>query len=160
MRLSSLLIVMVATSSLGVTPGGKLCIRAKDTRVQKEAAAKSATVMTLQPGTEVIWNGVSEKDNEWHSVTAAGRKGFVRRSELAPNCPQRELDSTTRKEMSAPSFAASGAGIKDGPMTVTYAHASEADQTAAAELIYVEQLNQAKATSAAVAAKNKELHQP
>ncbi len=160
MRLSIFLILTLATTAFAIAPGGKLCINAKDTRVQKEPSAKSAAVITLQPGTEVIWNGVSEKDKEWHSVQASGRKGFVRRSELSPNCPQLEVDSTTGKQLSQAAFASSGAAVKDGPRTVTYAHASAADQTAAAELIYVEQLNQAKATPAALVAKNQELHQP
>ena len=160
MRLSVLLILTVAASALAIAPGSKLCIKGKDTRVQKEASAKSATVVTLQPGAEVIWNGVSAKDTEWHSVQASGKSGFVRRSELSPHCPEREVDSSTGKQLSAPAFASSGAANKDGPLTVSYANSGSAIQTAAAELIYVEQLNLAKATPAALVAKNKELQQP
>lgn len=155
MRVLIGLILSVATGALAVSPGDKLYIRSKDTQVLKEPRTGAPAVATLQQGTEVIWAGVSEKDNQWHQVNFAGKKGFLQRSQLSPNRPQLELDSVNSRPMSGPAFANSGAVNKDAPPP--YAQ-DPAQREAAAELIYVEQLNQTKATPAAIVAKNRELH--
>ncbi len=159
MRILLTLILCAATSSLAVAKGGKLYIKSKDTKVMKEPSPKSVAVVTLQPGTEVVWNGPSAKDKLWHEVTFGGKKGFVHMHALSPNRPQEEIDASTGKPMSAQAFASSGAavGCRFGASSTVY-KSSSATEEAAAELIYVEELNKAKATPEALMAKNKELH--
>ena len=61
--------------------------------------------------------------------------------------------------MSAAAFASSGAAVKDGDMgRGANSQRSQAESAAAAELIYVEELNKAKATPEALKAKEKELN--
>lgn len=160
MRVLISLVFLAASSALAVVPGGRLYVRSADTALLKEPKVKAATVIKLQPGDEVTWMGVSDKDKEFHAVERNGKKGFVHRSNLSPNQPQNELDASTNKPMSHQAFAASGAATKDGDMGRGQ-RSWEGDPKllqAAAELLYLEELNKAKATPAAVAAKNKELH--
>lgn len=163
MRFPRLLLVVVlacAQGALAISVGGKLYVSSKDALLLKEPKAKAAKVDTLQPGTEVVWLGVSEKNKQYHQVQVGSTKGFVLLSALTPNKPQSELDAASGKPMSPPAFAASGAANKDGPRASTYRSQSPALQAAAAELIYVEELNKRQATPEALAAKNKSLHAP
>lgn len=161
MRFSPLLIALVlsaAPSALAVSVGGKLYVKTKDTPLLKDPKSSSAKVSTLQPGTEVTWKGASAKDKQFQEVEAAGKKGFVSTSNLTPHQPQQEIDGSRGKPMSGQAFAASGAATK-GPFGPSHAQyqGSAATQEAAAELIYVEELNKAKATPQALEAKNKAL---
>lgn len=160
MRTLLLLTLCVSTGALAIAKGGTLYIRSKDTALLKEPKANSQSLMKLQPGTEVVWNGPSEKDKSFHEVVVGGKKGFVLMSSLSPNKPQTEVDSSSGKPMSAAAFANSGAASKDGDMGRggNYAQRSPAESAAAAELIYVEELNKAKATPEALRAKEKELN--
>lgn len=160
MRTLLLLTLCVSTGALAIAKGGTLYVRAKDASLMKEPKAKSATVLKLAQWTEVVWNGPSEKDKQWHAVMVAGKKGFVRITELSPNKPQLEVDSSTGKPMSTPAFAASGAATKDGDMGRGTVQRSASDSATEAELIYVEELNKAKATPEALSAKEKELRGP
>ncbi|MDP3152319.1 MAG: hypothetical protein Q8N23_06585 [Archangium sp.] len=159
MRIFLTLILCAATSALAIAKGGKLYIKTKDAALMKQPNAKSVAIARLQPGTQVIWNGPSEKDKSWHEVSVDGKKGFVKMQDLSPNQPQSELDTTTGKPMSAEAFASSGAsvGCRFGASTSVY-KTNSATEAAAAELIYVEELNKAKATPEAILAKHKELH--
>ena len=161
MRFSPLLLALVlsmAPRAHAVAVGGKLYVKSKDTPLLKEPKASSAKITTLQPGAEVTWKGASAKDKQFQEVEAAGKKGFVLTSNLTPSQPQQEVDGSTNKPTSAPPFASSGAATKGtfGPSHAPYQ--STASQEAAAELIYVEELNKAKATPQALEAKNKALH--
>lgn len=147
-----------AGGAWAVAKGGKLYIKSKDTKVLKDAKAGAGAVTTLQPGTEVVWQGASEKDKTFHAIEAGSKKGFVLMSNLSPSKPATEIDSTSGKPMSAQAFASSGAATKAlTPAGVTYAKDNVSKTEAAAEIIYAEQHNFAKATPAAVAAKAKEL---
>lgn len=159
MRVLISLVFLAASSALAVVPGGLLYVRSPDTALLKEPKVKAAAVMKLQPGDEVTWRGVSEKDKEFHAVERNGKKGFVHRSNLSPNRPQDELGVANRP-MSQQAFAASGAATKDGDMGRGQRSwdGDAKSLQAAAELLYLEELNKEKATPAAVAAKNKELH--
>jgi hypothetical protein len=160
MRSSLLLLTLVlstAQSALAIAVGGKLYVKSKDTPLLKDPKASSAKLTTLQPGTEVTWKGASAKDKQFQEVEANGKKGFVLTSNLSPQQPQQEFDGSVGKPMSAQAFANSGAATKDGPPRTQY-QGSSAAQEAAAELIYVEELNKAKATPQALEAKNKALH--
>lgn len=162
MRFSPLLIALVLSTAPGafaVSVGGKLYVKTKDTPLLKDPKASSAKVSTLQPGTEVTWKGASAKDKQFQEVEAAGKKGFVSTTNLTPQQPQQELDGASGKPMSVQAFAASGAATTKGPFGSPRAQTggSPATQEAAAELIYVEELNKAKATPQALEAKNKAL---
>jgi hypothetical protein len=162
MRSSLLLLAFVVSTAqpaLAIAVGGKLYVKSKDTPLLKDPKASSAKVSTLQPGTEVTWKGASAKDKHFQEVEAAGKKGFVLTSNLTPHQPQQEIDGSSGKPMSGQSFASSGASTK-GPFGPSHAQSggSPATQETAAELIYVEELNKAKATPQALEAQNKALH--
>ena len=159
LALAALALLCAGGAWAAITKGATLYIKSKDTKVLKDPKAGAATVTTLQPGAEVVWNGASEKDKQFHEINAAGKKGFVLMSNLSPNKPKAEIDSSTGQPMSSQAFASSGAATKAlTPAGVKYAEASGVSQKeAAAEIIYVEQLNIAKATPVAVAAKAKDL---
>lgn len=158
MRLPLLLTLCTATIAFAIPVGSTLYIKTKDTPLLKEAKPTAVAIVKLQPGTAVVWLGVSAKDNVFHQVEVGGKKGFVLRSNLSPNEPQAELvDSGSGKPMSAQAFASSGATIK-GPFPTPRRYDGTAEAEAAAELIYVEELNKAKATPEALAKKDKELH--
>lgn len=157
-RAVAAIVLLSAGGAWAVAKGGKLYIKSKDTRVLKEPKAGAKEVTKLQPGAEVVWNGASEKDKQFHEIVAGGKKGFVLMSNLTPNAAVQEVDSSTGKPMSAQAFATSGAATKAlTPAGVTYAKGSVEKSEAAAEIIYAEQHNFAKATPAAVETKSKEL---
>lgn len=158
MRALAAVALLGAGGAWAVSKGGKLYIKSKDTKVLKDPKAGSTPITTLQPGTEVIWNGASEKDKQFHEITTGGKKGFVLMSNLTPNQALPEFDASTGKPMSAQAFASSGAATKAlTPAGITYAQGSVQKGEAAAEIIYVEQHNIAKGTPAAIANKAKEL---
>lgn len=156
-RLLVVLVVSCATGALAVEEGGKLYIKTKDTLLLKEPKAKAARVDTLQPGAEVVWLGVSEKNNQFHQVQVGAKKGFVSRADLTPHRPQLELDAASGRPMSPQAFAQSGAAPRSAPL---WRGKGPEVQAAAAELLSVEELNRAKATPQAVAQKSKALHAP
>lgn len=152
--------LLSASGAFAVKVGDDLFIKSKDTKVLKDAKAGAAAVgAPLQPGTKVKWLGPNEKDKQFHQIEANGKKGFVLMSNLSPNAPQQEVDASTGKPMSAQAFASSGAATKAlTPAGVKYAKGSGVKESeAAAQIIYVEQLNIAKGTPTAVAAKAKAL---
>ena len=158
MKALAAIALISASGAWAVAKGGTLYIKSKDTKVLKDPKADSKPVVTLQPGAEVVWNGASEKDKTFHEVVSGGKKGFVLMTNLSPSKPAQEIDSSNGKPMSAQAFASSGAATTAlTPAGVTYAKDSPGKAEAAAEIIYVEQLNFAKGTPAAVAAKAKEL---
>lgn len=142
-----------------VKKGDPLFIKSKDTKVLKDPKADAKAVTTLQPGTEVTWNGPSEKDNHFHEVMANGKKGYVLMTNLTPNKPAEEISGSTGKPISPQAFASSGAATKAlSPAGVNYAKGKGASaEEAAAEIIHVEEFNKQKGTPEAVAAKAKEL---
>ena len=161
MRLFLLLVLVLSGSALAVEKGGKLYIKSKDTKVRKDPKANAATVLTLQPGQEVIWNGASVKDKEWHEISVDGKKGFVQRADLTPHAPMQEIEASTGKPINAQAFAASGYGYtvcSFGASTTARSGGSPAEQETRAELIYLEELNREQGTLAALDAKNRELH--
>lgn len=157
-RAVAVIALIGASGAWAVAKGGKLYIKSKDTKVLKEAKAGAATAATAQPGDEVIWNGPAA-DKQFHEVMYKGKKGFVLMANLSPSAPVAEIDASSGKPMSAQSFASSGAATKGlTPAGVKYAKASgQGEADAAADIIYVEEHNKAKATPALVAAKAKEL---
>jgi hypothetical protein len=150
-RALCLLLSCLATSGWAIAKGGTLYIKGKDTVVLSAPRAGASKVATLQPGDAVIWLGPSEKDKTFHQISFGSKKGFVLMTNLTPNKPVVELLDQEGKPVP---FAFSGAGSRECPPT----YQGQGNKTeAAAELIYVEELNKAKATPEAIEAKNKEL---
>ena len=152
-------VLLLSSAAFAVAKGGTLYIKSKDTKVLKDAKASASAVATLQPGDEVIWNGASEKDKAFHEVQVKGKKGFVLQANLSPTKPAEEVDSSTGKPISKQAFASSAAATKAlTPAGVKYAKGNGVKSSeAAAQIIYVEELNKAKGTPEAIAAKSKAL---
>ena len=148
-----------AGGAWAVAKGGKLYIKSKDTKVLKDPKAGATAVVTVQPGTEVVWNGASDKDKAFHDVSVKGKQGFVLMSNLSPNQVSAELDASSGKPMSAQAFASSGAATKAlTPAAIKYSETKKGTaEESAAMVIYVEEHNRAKGTTEAIAMKSKEL---
>lgn len=158
-RALAVVALLSATGAFAVAKGGTLYIKSKDTKVLKEPKAGAAAVSTVQPGTEVIWNGASEKDKQFHEISVGGKKGFVLMANLSPSKPQQELSQSTGKPMSAQAFASSGAATKAlTPAAIKYSQAKEGNaKESAAQVIYAEEHSKAKSGPEALAMKSKEL---
>lgn len=150
------LLPLLSFTAAAIEKGGTLYVRDADTALLKEPKSGSAKMATLQAGAEVIWQGVSEKDNRFHTVLVGGKKGFLARGDLTPHKPQTELRAEPPPPREVP-FAQSGAAVTDGPPR---ARGNPAQEQAAAELLYLEALNRQQATPAAVEARRKALHAP
>lgn len=154
-----LVALLSAAGASAVKKGEALFIKSKDTKVLKDPKATAKAVVTLQPGTEVIWNGASEKDKQFHEVSVNGKKGYVLMTNLTPNKPTDEISGSTGKPISPQAFASSGAATKAlSPAGISMAKSAGPSGTeAAAEIIYVEEFNKQKGTPEAQNAKAKEL---
>ena len=159
-RALAVMALLSAGGAFAITKGGTLYIKAKDVKLLKEPKVGSAAVnpKVLDVGSEVKWVGASDKDKTFHEVEVSGKKGFVLLTNLGTTKPLIEV-AEGGKPMSAQAFASSGAATKGlTPAGVKYAKASgQSAADAAADVIYVEEHNKAKATPALVAAKAKEL---
>lgn len=143
--------MLSATGAWAVAKGGNLYIKSKDTKVLKEPKAGSPAVTTLQPGAEVVWNGASEKDKQFHEIASGSKKGFVLMSNLSPNKPQTELPTSDGKPLSAEAFASSAAATKAlTPAAVKYADGNPSATEAAGQIIYAEEHNRIKGTPEAI----------
>lgn len=114
-RLTSLVLggLLLASEALAVKPGGKLYIKARDSRVLEKADPKSKTLGLLQPGDEVTWNGADAANKQFHAVDAGKVKGFTLQSNLSPSKPQLErLAKDDGAPIDPKAFASSGAATK------------------------------------------------
>src|SRR4051812_13737067 len=102
----------LAGAAFAVAPGGKLFIRARNTRLQKDSSPTAEVVKLLQPGDEVVWNGADAKDKKWHKVTAGSVSGVVFQANLSPKPPNTELLAKTGGGVNPQAFASSGAATK------------------------------------------------
>jgi hypothetical protein len=153
MRLLILSILCASTCVLAFSKGSKLYVKANDTVLHKQPGGQGPQVAKLHAGTAVIWNGASEKDQQWHEVSVDGKRGFVQLQDLSPHERAAEIDAVTGKPLNVQAFASLAAAMK-----VAHYKGSGTESAAAAELIYLEELNKLTATPAALASKNKELH--
>lgn len=151
--------VLLAGTALAVSPGGKLFVKAKNTKVYDKPNASAKVVGTLQPGDEVTWNGSAKANPQFHDVTFAKGKGFAHQSTLSPKKPTGEVLTSDGAPVSAQAFASSGAATKAlTEAGVKYAAEKGPDaQAAAAEVIYVEEWSKASATPETVAKHQKAL---
>ena len=128
-RLPTLLaLVCVATSgsALAVPPGGTLYIKAKNTHLKASNSPTADTLVVLQPGKAVTYNG-REGSTPWCKVTVAADKkapvqGFIYQANLGVSPPSLEVTSKNPgKPLSPEAFASSGAAVKAlGPGAIEY----------------------------------------
>ncbi|HYO54005.1 SH3 domain-containing protein [Archangium sp.] len=128
-RLPALLaLACVATSgtALAVKPGGKLYVKAKNTHLKATNSPTADTLVVLQPGREVTYNGRAG-NTPWCKVTVPVDKkspmqGFVYQANLAISPPSLEVISKNPdKQLSPEAFASSGAAVKAlGPGAIEY----------------------------------------
>jgi len=138
-----LALAMASGSALAVKVGEPLYVRAKNTKIFESPAADAAVVATLQPGQQVTWQG-SHETKGWHKVEVNGKQGVTMQANLTPNKPSTEL-TASGAEVDPQAFASSGAASKAlSEGSVKYADAKGGLESAAIQLITLEQL--AKAT--------------
>jgi hypothetical protein len=129
-RLPALLLlacVATAVPALAVTPGGTLYIKAKNTHVKASSSPTANTLVVLQPGNAVKYDG-REGTTPWCKVTVAADKkgstvqGFVYQANLGVSPPSLEVTSKNPgKPLSPEAFASSGAAVKAlGPGAIEY----------------------------------------
>jgi hypothetical protein len=128
-RLPTLLaLVCVATSgtALAVTPGGTLYIKAKNTHLKASSSPTADTLVVLQPGKSVTYDGRAG-NTPWCKVTVPVDKkgpvqGFVYQANLSISPPSMEVTSENPgKPLSPEAFASSGAAVKAlGPGAIEY----------------------------------------
>lgn len=102
---------LFAAPAWAVKVGDTLFIRSKDSSLLKTAAPNGAVLTKLQPGTEVVWNGVDAKDKQFHKVKAGGKDGYVLQVNLSAAKPQMEVASDG-KPTTMSSLASSGAATR------------------------------------------------
>lgn len=128
-RLSTLLVLACVTTggaALAVPTGGKLYIKAKNTHVKASSSPTADTLVVLQPGKEVTFNG-REGSTPWCKITVPQDKksplqGFVYQANLSVSPPSLEVTSKNPgKPLSPEAFASSGAAVKAlGPGAIEY----------------------------------------
>jgi hypothetical protein len=120
-RLPTLLaLVCVATSgtALAVTPGGTLYIKAKNTHLKASSSPTADTLVVLQPGQKVTFEGREKGLAHLCRVKAEVEKkgsftGLIYQANLSLSPPSLEvLSKDPTKPLSPEAFASSGAAIK------------------------------------------------
>lgn len=131
MRLTKLpALVVLAGAALGgpalaVTPPAPLYVKAKNTHVKDSASPTANTLVVLQPGKEVTYQG-REPGTPWCKVKVEDKKktyeGLIYQANLAVSPPSLEVTSKNPgKPLSAEAFASSGAAVKAlGPGALAY----------------------------------------
>ncbi|MGZ3459482.1 MAG: SH3 domain-containing protein [Archangium sp.] len=128
-RIPALLVLAcVATTgtALAVAPGGKLYVKAKNTHLKASSSPTADTLVVLQPGKEVQYDGRAG-GSPWCKVTVAADKkgtvhGFIYQANLGVSPPSMEVTSKNPgKPLSPEAFASSGAAVKAlGPGAIEY----------------------------------------
>lgn len=118
-------VLALGLPALAVTVGGKLYVKAKNTRVMASPSPTADVVTILQPGETVTWNGPAPKNKQWHDVTGpGGKKGFAFQTNLSTTAPSMELvvDENGKRKVDPKGFVASGAAVKAlSPAAIDYA---------------------------------------
>lgn len=116
-----------------------LYVKAKNTRVMQSPSPTADTVVILQPGEQVTWQGADPKNKQWHRVDApGGKKGFVFQSNLSTTPPNMELvtDGGQKRKVDPKGFVASAAAVKAlSPGAVKYGEGKGGDSKKAVEQI-------------------------
>ncbi|MET0405933.1 MAG: SH3 domain-containing protein [Cystobacter sp.] len=131
-------------SALSAEPARTLYVKAKNTHVKTSASPTADTLVVLQPGQTVAYNG-REGTTPWHRVTVAAGKGslqgFVYQANLSSSPPSLEvLSKNPRAPLSPEAFASSGAAIKAlGPGAIDYGQTLEHSESVQ-QLIHLSEL--------------------
>ena len=89
-RILAVVMVFAALDAAAVKVGEPLYVRSKDTKLFAKPSPKAKVLKTLQPGSEVVWEGLDSTNPLFHRVTVDDVHGFVRQEDLTPNKPQVE----------------------------------------------------------------------
>ena len=124
--LLALVCTMTGGTALAVKPGGTLYVKAKHTHLKVSSSPTADTLVVLQPGKAVTYNG-REGNTPWCKVTVSADKkapvqGFIYQANLTVSPPSLEVTSKNPgKPLSPEAFASSGAAVKAlGPGAIAY----------------------------------------
>ena len=147
----------LGSSAVSLAADRQLFIKSKDTKVLATASLTAKVVQTLQPGTEVTWKGADGKEKSLHKIVSGGKEGFVLQANLTPSRPANEFLTGDGKPISAQAVASSGAATKAlTPAAIKYAaEKGPSANEAACEIIYLEEHNNNRGTTEAIAAHQK-----
>jgi hypothetical protein len=106
--------LLASGPAAAVEVGGKLYVKARNTRVMASTSPTASTVVVLQPGDEVTWQGKAP-EAPWHKVSRGAQTGYVLHANLSLTPPPveivgKELKKGQRADLRA--FASSGAATK------------------------------------------------
>lgn len=152
-----LLVSGVPVAQAGVKPGGKLYVKARNTKLMQSVAPTAPVVALLQPGAEVVWRGADAANKRWHKVEVDGKAGVVFQSNLSPDKPSMEVVSSGSGSGISPQvFASSGAATKAlSEGSLRYAE-SKGIKDAPKQLLSLEHLSR-QVTDAEIAARNEKV---
>jgi len=143
--LLALVCTMTGGTALAVKPGGLLYVKAKNTHLKASSSPTADTLVVLQPGKEVTYDG-KVAGTPWCKVKVAVEKkgtvaGFIYQANLGVSPPAMEVTSKSPgKPLSPEAFASSGAAVKAlGPGAITYG-ASLPESQSSDQLIALEKL--------------------
>jgi hypothetical protein len=119
--------MMTGGSALAVKPpDGTLYVKAKNTHLKASNSPTANTLVVLQPGKAVTYEG-KDPGSPWCKVRVATDKksplqGFIYQANLSVSPPSMEVTSKhPGKQMSPEAFASSGAAVKAlGPGAIAY----------------------------------------
>jgi hypothetical protein len=126
--LLALVCTMTGGTALAVKPGGTLYVKAKNTHLKASNSPTADTLVVLQPGKEVTYDG-KDAGSPWCKVKVTTDKkaavpGFIYQANLGVSPPAMEATSKSPgKPLSPEAFASSGAAVKAlGPGAIEYGH--------------------------------------
>jgi hypothetical protein len=115
--LLALVCMMTGGTALAVKPGGTLYVKAKNTHLKASNSPTADTLVVLQPGKEVTYDG-KDAGSPWCKVKVTTDKkttvpGFIYQANLGVSPPAMEATSKSPgKPLSPEAFASSGAAVK------------------------------------------------
>jgi hypothetical protein len=144
----TLVCTMTGGTALAVKPGGTLYVKAKHTHLKVSTSPTAETLVVLEPGKEVTYDG-KVAGTPWCKVKASVDKkgtvaGFIYQANLGVSPPAMEATSKSPgKPLSPEAFASSGAAIKAlGPGAIRYGKTLPKPQSVK-QLIELEELAKA-----------------
>lgn len=139
-------VLALGLPALAVTVGGKLYVKAKNTRVMKSPSPTADVVTVLQPGETVTWKGADPTNKQWHEVKLPGGKtGFTFQTNLSTQPPSMELvvdEKGKVNKVDPKGFVASGAAVKAlSPGAIQYGRDKKGGfKTAVDEILKLEEI--------------------
>ncbi|HEX8435032.1 SH3 domain-containing protein [Archangium sp.] len=124
--LLALVCTLSGGTALAVKAGGTLYVKAKHTHLKASSSPTADTLVVLQPGKDVTYDG-RVAGSPWCKVKVAVDKkgtveGFIYQANLGVSPPSMEVTSKSPgKPLSPEAFASSGAAVKAlGPGAIQY----------------------------------------